>query len=270
MARIPEYILEAINCGELKACDYYEQYGKENIEQALEALKNSDNEILSQIDAGKLYDAVKNRKESISDGKIDRRVEGKTQIKHFNFGAIKPVAAAAVFLLLILPGVMRIHQRSASLDSSGLTDFSVSETAVRTKGNSTGPQLFLYQQKQDVVISLHNGTKVEAGDLIQLAYNPNGNRYGLIFSIDGNHNITNHFGSDDFDAWEMDNSVTYLDYSYELDDAPEYEIFVMIASDEPFNFRNEAEIMKNKNLKYLKSGTYVHDRYEYTTFVLIK
>jgi len=249
MAKIPEYILEAINCGEAKACDYYEEYGKETIDQALQELKNSDEQILSQINTGKLYDAV------------NGRLERESARKRFASRPARNLVAVAAVLLLVLPGMMRLRQGSNSVTP---------ESAVRTKGDSSGPQLFLYQQKDGEVLSLKYGTKVEAGDLVQLAYNPNGSTYGLIFSIDGNQNVTIHYGDDYFNALELKNEVSCLDFSYELDDAPEYEVFIMIASDKPFNFKDEVDIMKNKNLKYLLTGTYVHEQYEYATFVLKK
>ena len=42
---IPQLLLEEINLGEKNASDYYDKYGKEELEKALEDLRKSDEEI---------------------------------------------------------------------------------------------------------------------------------------------------------------------------------------------------------------------------------
>ena len=45
---IPQLLLEQILLGEKNACDYYDLYGKTEIEEALKALRESNEEILKE------------------------------------------------------------------------------------------------------------------------------------------------------------------------------------------------------------------------------
>ena len=45
---IPQLLLEEINLGEKNASDYYDKYGKEELEKALEDLRKSDEEIITR------------------------------------------------------------------------------------------------------------------------------------------------------------------------------------------------------------------------------
>lgn len=268
MEKIPEYILEAINCGEKNACDFYEKYGKTEVDLALSELKKSDEEILEKIDSDAFYSAVNSRIKN-NDKNKDQKKDFKS--KYFNVQKIVPFAVAAVLVVAILPGIVKNTQKSYTS-----TEFEIGtqNDSVRVKGAKTNrSKLSLYQQTKDGIVLLKNNAKVHNGDLIQLAYN-SGKKYGLIFSIDGNQQVTNHFGTSKFEALEMLSKLTYLDYSYELDDAPDYEIFIMITGDRPFEIEYVIEELKGKKLNQLKNKKfirkYIGENFETTTFVLIK
>jgi hypothetical protein len=75
------------------------------------------------------------------------------------------------------------------------------------------------------------------GNTVQLAYTaPAGEYYGVIFSIDGRSEVTMHY------PYRRGQSPvlvpgrrTFLSEAYTLDDAPLYEVFVMVVSEKPLN-----------------------------------
>ncbi|MCO4773011.1 MAG: ActD-like protein [Deltaproteobacteria bacterium] len=91
------------------------------------------------------------------------------------------------------------------------------------------------------------GTAVEPGDVLQLSYVASGEGYGAIVSIDGAGVVTLHHP-------EMATAPAVLDgdgrinlpYSYELDDAPGFERFVFVTSDQPLDL--EAVLLGAKRL----------------------
>lgn len=85
---------------------------------------------------------------------------------------------------------------------------------------------------------LADQAELHAGNTVQLAYTaPQGAAYyGVIFSIDGRSQLTMHYP---YRAGQSSLLVsgkrTFLSEAYILDDAPDYEIFVMVISTEPLD-----------------------------------
>jgi len=70
--------------------------------------------------------------------------------------------------------------------------------------------------------------KLKEGDLIQISYFVSNYKYALIFSFDGNNQSTIHFNSVS-EAFK-NNKIINLDHSYKLDNAPSFEIFYLVLS----------------------------------------
>ena len=108
----------------------------------------------------------------------------------------------------------------------------------RTKGRTLeNCELSLYL-KGEQETALSDQIILEEGNTVQLAYTaPAGPEYyGVIFSIDGRSVVTMHY------PYRMGQSSllvsgkrTFLDEAYTLDDAPEYEIFVLVVSEQPLD-----------------------------------
>lgn len=251
MKRIPDHILESINCGEADPSDYYAEYGEDNVKEALELLKQSDEEILNKISPEKFYDDLITKK------------NGHSKSKSVRFIRFAPLAAAAAFVLIFVPVMLNINQDKAYITS---------EEGVRIKGTLNKPELFLYRQTSGEPELLKNNEKVFCGDTIQIAYNPSGKKYCLIFSIDGNNQITNHLSQseDSFITCEVQNRLTLLNYSYELDDAPDYELFVMVTADSKKELSEQIQGLAGKSVKYIQKGKYLPSQTDVTTFMLKK
>lgn len=276
MEKIPEHILEAINCGEKNASDFYEKYGKDEVCQALERVRKSDEEIFGKYDSVKIYESVEKKLNSNCERKI--RFGGK---KFYSFQKFVPLAVAAALLVMVLPGIYKNNSMGTGLGEIDAIDGS--EINVRIKGEKvSAPKLNLYQLTENGVEVLKSGANAGEGDLIQIAINPGQKKFGIVFSVDGNGNVTNHFGGNNTESQEMPSKLTYLDYSYELDDAPEFEVFCMICGDRPLDqveTQKITEALKNRKLNQLKNAKAVKkslgdgtlgESFEITTFVLIK
>ena len=103
-----------------------------------------------------------------------------------------------------------------------------SSDGVRNKG---AQRLIVFREGNDQ--ALHAGDGVSAGDVLQLAYATAGERHGVIVSLDGAGVVTLHWPADAGNSTELGSGVVRLDYAYELDDAPDFERFVFVASDQP-------------------------------------
>jgi hypothetical protein len=101
---------------------------------------------------------------------------------------------------------------------------------------SGAPSLQIYLKTQEQPLSLEAGASLSEGDLVQLSYTARGKTQGLIVSLDGRGNTYLHLSQGQKSATLLQNGAVNLPYSYELDDAPEFERFVFYTSDEPFDY----------------------------------
>jgi len=135
------------------------------------------------------------------------------------------LASAAVIILVVffmVPG-LRITDRFN-------TEY---ETDVRIKGLES--KLVIYRMKGKEIEELKNFDIARKGDIIQLGYIATDKyRYGTIISIDGRGTVTLHHPESTENQNELTiNKKIILNKSYELDDSPSFERFIMILSTEP-------------------------------------
>ena len=151
------------------------------------------------------------------------------------------LSAAAVFLCVFFLSLSFIRGRNtaaiAGLPESG-TD--------RIKGTAPGYELSLYLKETPAALltgtdegrRLPDKTALSEGNTVQLAYTtpPGDVYYGVIFSIDGRSELTLHY------PYRMEQNpvlsagkLTFLNEAYTLDDAPDFEIFFMVASPTPLD-----------------------------------
>ena len=256
---IPQLLLEEINLGEKDAKDYYKKYGKEELESALAQLKKSDQEILSAYPAPNFRPAVV----GAGNGADKEAPAGKNKpniyvrlnkARHFFF------AAAVLVLALCAPVTLNTIK---SLGGS---------QSIRLKGSGQH-QIRLYKQSGADAVLLKNGEAVKESDLVQITYIPGSYNYGVIFSVDGNGNVTRHFPDASWQAEKLQKTgeEVPLAFSYELDDAPKYECFVFVASKNPFDFSKIESLDKNQiSVDFLKKGSYLPKDCDGALFVLNK
>ena len=267
---IPTRILEEIKNSEVDAKNFYSLYGKENIEAAVNDLKKSDEEILNtySVDAMRAAVAGKLAANKIAGKNFNTSEAAKGTILKFPATRIFTYAAAAVLLAaIIIPAGFKTSKISTRTTPTE-----------RVKGNApaakvTDPQIKLYRQKGHEIQALNDGDFARSGDVIQITYNAGADEFGVIFSVDGNGNITRHFPENSWQAahLEQNNDETPLDFSYELDNAPDFECFIMVTSKKQFSLDDIENKIKNKtDIDYLTKLSYLPKKTEGITFTLEK
>ncbi|MGC9313844.1 MAG: hypothetical protein ACP5IA_14245, partial [Sediminispirochaetaceae bacterium] len=123
---------------------------------------------------------------------------------------VLPIAAAAVFAVLV--GILATYP---SLQPG--SDAPVE----RIKGME--PALNIYRAEGEQARLLEDRDRAREYDLLQLEYNAAGYPYGVIISIDGRGTVTLHHPTAATRPPELNSGSVLLPYSYQLDDASEFE-----------------------------------------------
>ena len=109
----------------------------------------------------------------------------------------------------------------------------------RVKGPAT---LFLHRKVAAGDEELESGSPAKTGDLIQISYAAREANHGVIFSVDGRGQVSLHFPDEESGSTILDKKgLVSLGFSYELDDAPDFERFFIVSSKEPIDVRKVLE-----------------------------
>ena len=228
-SQISTFKLERYRLGELLPEDKESLEGflpfDGELRSRLEALDKSDRELRSSLPP--IYLNIEGRKKVHSKiPKVTVRVS---------------ILVAASLLCILMPVVfyLRNTESTAALALAG--QGSAAPYQDRAKGTVlSGVELSVFlkgsQKIANQEVALENQAVLGAGDTVQLAYTApaSGSQdgpYGVIFSIDGRSVVTMHYpyrkGQDPI---LVSGKRTFLDEAYTLDDAPGYEVFVLVVS----------------------------------------
>lgn len=265
---IPTRILEEIKNSEADAKNFYSLYGRENIENAISELKKSDEEILNTYSVQAMKAAVAGKIAANKLGSSSVKASSDANILKFPAMKIFTYAAAAVLLAAVLiPAGLKTTKLSAGKTPTE-----------RVKGNAMSvstdePQIKLYRQKGHEIQALNDGDFARSGDVIQITYNAGHDEYGVIFSVDGNGSITRHFPENSWQAEPLEHrpDETPLNFSYELDNAPDFECFIMVTSKKQFSLEDIENKIRNKtDIDYITKLSYLPKKTDGITFTLEK
>ncbi len=137
----------------------------------------------------------------------------------FQVWSVPLAAAAALLVFLGLPGT------PAPKPGTGLE---------RMKGNSE-TAVVVYRQGAKGPEKLAPRTLVHAGDVLQVAYHVSKPQQGALLSLDGEGNVMVHLAKDGRSVALVPGAEHPLEFGYELDRAPRYEVFFLVTSDTPFD-----------------------------------
>lgn len=195
----------------------------EGLRQRLAALERSDADILAAYPPAVFAASVTRR--AAREGTATNELVPKSPPRR---PAWAPALAAGL-VVLVAGGVLWRVNPPAPGESS-----EVSPSGDRPKGGSLG--LHVYRKGGELRVErLNPGDVARPLDLVQLAYQAGGHRYGVIVSIDGRGVVTRHLPTEgDWAAALQAGGAIALDTAYRLDDAPRLERFYMVAADQPF------------------------------------
>ena len=223
---VSDYRLERLLLGELPTAERDELLRDPAIVEKLEKMKDDNERILARYPFRPETLPLPEKKKPFLKGGLFERAASffskpRILVPALSFSAL--VFAAA----LILPGVF-LTQPGPDED-------------YRIKGEMS--HLYLYKKSASEAYELANGAVVHSGDTIQVAYSSPLPLFGYIFSLDGNGQITSHLPEKGNLAARLRNEkLQLLDYSYILDDAPQYEVFFLVTS------RNQFDVDEIKTL----------------------
>jgi hypothetical protein len=104
----------------------------------------------------------------------------------------------------------------------------------RTKG--LVPHLVVHRKTKDASEILADHAPARRGDVLQLSYVPAGRPHGMVVSIDGRGSVTLHYPTSPRHATTLSREAEVaLPSAYELDDAPDFERFFFVTSDQPLD-----------------------------------
>ena len=153
---------------------------------------------------------------------LPRFIRGKTAVRLAGL-------AALIIAGILVPVLYGVFSTTSVSPTAAPTD--------RIKGIvQKDSELLVYVQGEDVFLA--DQTALQEGNTVQLAYTaPAGaEHYGVIFSIDGRSEVTMHYPyRKGQSSLLVSGKRTFLNEAYTLDDAPDYEVFVMVVSEKPLD-----------------------------------
>lgn len=219
---VPDWLLERLAAGDLppaRARAIEARLAREpGGEARLAALAASNQEILAAHPPEAIAAAVRRRADEAARRRAAPRRPGWLV-------AVPAAALAAAALLLVVRA-----QPPADVDGE------------RSKG---APSLRVYRKAGRAVEKLAEGAPARAGDELQLAYIASGKRFGAVLSLDGAGRVTFHLPERGGRAVALQagGEVT-LPQSYQLDAAPQFERFLLVAGDAPFDTDGLADVIR--------------------------
>jgi hypothetical protein len=291
--RVSMLMLERYHLGEIGARDRElveaELLGEDaGARDRLSALIASDRELRLRYPAGSF--AVVNRPASGGGVLGGGAMGGAAALRYFLSTRKRPllrglcaaaIIGAALFLCVLFP-VLYFHRGEGRGGPVAAVAGSAAGTD-RLKGAEVPrePELFVYLKDDSSdsrfpEVELQDEALLREGNTVQLAYTlpPGGERYGVIFSIDGRSVVTLHYpyraGQS---ALLTVGKKTFLREAYTLDDAPELEIFFMVVSDtplEPGEVLGTAGRLARNPRGALAESEHVFSGYEVETVIIRK
>ena len=150
-----------------------------------------------------------------------KRAQGRSVQRTWSGYRLWAVPAVALILAVVAVPTLLDDQETAEVP------------ATRIKGSEQEPRLLVFRKLASGVERLQDEDLAQSGDVVQLAYRSGGLQFGAILSVDGRGTVTQHLPATGTRAAPLAAQDT-LDVAYELDDAPRWERFYLVAADRRF------------------------------------
>lgn len=139
------------------------------------------------------------------------------------------VIALGVFSMVILNRDVSTYDSNAASMEVAMADV---DNGTRIKGMQAS--LEVWKKTGDSAVQMVNLGNAYEGDEIQLRYRVPQKCFGMLISMDGNGTVTMHMGEGN-SAIELEpGKMTTLPFAYKLDNAPKFEKFFLLTSQNSF------------------------------------
>ena len=139
------------------------------------------------------------------------------------------VIALGIFSVVVLNRDVATYDNNAASMEVAMADV---DDGTRIKGMQAS--LEVWKKTGDSAVQMVNLGDAHEGDEIQLRYRVPQKCFGMLFSMDGNGTITMHMGEGN-KAIELEpGKMTTLPFAYKLDNAPKFEKFFLLTSQNAF------------------------------------
>jgi hypothetical protein len=150
------------------------------------------------------------------------------------FALWKPLASLAALALAVTVGTSVMTAEKQSVAPVQVASIDLPDNGTRVKGLQN--RIELWQKEADSIAMILDGAKVQKGDLLQIRTQVAAKCFAAVLSLDGRGNWTTHLPESGSAAVNAEPSTSgFLPFSYELDDAPRYEVFWLVTSKAAFS-----------------------------------
>ncbi len=244
---VPDITLERYLLGELPGTEARRLEARIASDSVLkgrvEALEASNREILAELPAETFARSVQARLrrqqvEKAAEEALTQDIDGE-ESPRLSPGWRPIFASLGMLALLSLPtGLWLFGERT-----SGTVGSDAGTLIEETRIKGLEPQLAVFRRTTEGAEALHPGGKARPGDILRLGYQSGGFRYGAIFSVDGNGNVTRHWPAQGDEAGSLRGGEVLLPSAFKLDAAPGYERFFLVVSDGTFALNPLLEVL---------------------------
>jgi hypothetical protein len=235
---VPDWLLERLARGDLppeRAAEVRRRLEAEGAagSERLAALELSDRDILAAHPPAVVSAEVRRRAAAAqaADATRTRRPMARWQF------ALPTLAVGAMAVLLLVP-----RGPGTVVTPEGEAPVAEAPEGIGIKGRT---RLSVYVKKGNQSRRLDARSAVRPGEQLQLAYWSEGQRFGVVASVDTRGTVTLHLPETPGTAPTLAiGKETRLPHAFELDDSPGAERFVFVAGDQPFTTDMVAEALK--------------------------
>lgn len=164
---------------------------------------------------------------------VRARLDAELAIKARSVGQRRRYALAS---LLAAACALFVFLRSPAFEGRGAPSADRTDAGGSERAKGVGLELRVFRQRGNGIERLAPGAQVAAHQVLQLGYARGGFTHAVLVSIDGRGGVTLHTPREPGDSTALPTRHEHLlGDAYELDDAPSFERFVLVAADRPLS-----------------------------------
>lgn len=224
--KISDFKLERYLLGELPEKEMRELQERELNDEIFAARVREMREQGKRFLAENPFAALDDKLDAIEDSKYS--VNGQPSVLWLKVAAAL-VIALGIFSVVVLNRDVATYDNHSDSMEVAMAD---ADNGTRIKGMQA--TLEVWKKTGDSAVQMVNLGNAYEGDEIQLRYRVPQKCFGMLISMDGNGTITMHMGEGD-KAIELEpGKMTTLPFAYKLDNAPKFEKFFLLTSQNSF------------------------------------